>query len=640
MNSLFAVVLSIGAFLLAYRFYGTFLRDKILGLGDSDKTPANELNDGVDFVPTKRVVLFGHHFASIAGLGPIIGPAVAVYWGWLPALLWVVLGTIFLGGVHDFAALAISLRHQGRSIGDLTREIIGERARMLFLWIIFFLLTLAMGLFVFVIAVIFTFLHPEAIIPVFSLMIIASLIGTAVYKYRTSLGPATLVGLALMFIFIGVGVYNPIPVYKWFLEPEARTALDAAVASGELADTKLKAAKMGVGNANLPGQAAAYFKQKGQDSFAVDVNAAAADTRTFWIVVLLGYAFVASVLPVWLLLQPRDYLNSYKLYLGMAAVIVGLVIMNPQIEAPAINPNAASDESAVPWFPFLFITVACGAISGFHNLVASGTTARQLQNERDARAVSYGAMLAEGLLATLVIMACAATFSARGKLFTDVYGTWKAINEGGIGVKLNAFIEGAAVFVSQLGVSVEVAGVFISVMVVAFAMTTLDSATRLLRYNIESIGESVKIAPITNRYVATFLAVIVIGFFGLLKIPTVSAAGQTVWQPAGIVLLLLFGTTNQLLAGLGLLTVSVYLFKSRKPQLSTVLPMVFMLIVTVYAMALNIIKTGRAEQWIPTALGSVILALAIWLVIEGLIAYRSYSAARAKETEDLVEAAS
>ena len=553
-NALVVALGSVAAFVVAYLFYGRFLSDKIFRLDPTRTTPAHTFRDGVDYVPTKRIVLFGHHFVSIAGLGPIMGPAIAVIWGWLPALLWVVLGTIFLGAVHDLGALAVSLRHQGRSIGDLTRDIIGNRARILFLLIVFFLLAMAMGVFALVIATLFSeAFYPEAVVPFFLLILTAALIGTLVYRYNVPLGPATLLGLVLMLLGIWVGLKFPVT---------------------------------GV-------------------------------SMTTWIYMLLAYAFVASVLPVWILLQPRDYLNSYKLYIGLAFTFAGLLIYHPPIVAPAVN-RAATD--LPPIFPFLFITIACGAISGFHSVVSSGTTVRQLENEGDARAIGFGAMLTEGALATVVIVACTAGVAST-EAWHEHYKGWTAAS--GLGPQLSAFIDGAGVFISHTGVPLDWAKAFIAVVVVAFAMTTLDSATRLLRYNVEELGKSAGLGGLSNRYLAALVAVAAIGYFALMKMDG-KPAGLTLWQ--------LFGTTNQVLAGLGLLTVSAFLYKTRVPVVYTLMPMAFMMVMTISAMLLKLRDFYAERSWPLIVVGAAILGMAVWLCVEAVIAYRGWSRHR-PETE-------
>ncbi len=375
-NGLFVAVLAGVGFIVAYRYYSRFLADRLIGLDPNRKTPAFTRQDGIDFVPTRKSVLFGHHFASIAGLGPIVGPAVAVYWGWLPAVIWVVVGAIFVGAVHDMTSMCCSLRHDGRSIGDLTDRIIGARGRLLFLIIILFMLGLAMGLFAYIIAIVFVDLHPEAVIPVLSLMVIACVFGVLVYKFKAPLGPCTVVGVTLMMAIVWVGIKKPVTLFDRFLPAEARQAIDQGVQAGLLAPTKYVAlswkskfeetAPSGAQetwqakalSAKLPLDAARYLEEQGHPELAAAIKApgtgARARARTTWIYLLLGYAFLASILPVWLLLQPRDYINSFQLYLGVIGMIIGLAVFcwvqddHGAIQAPAINPNVATDADAPP----------------------------------------------------------------------------------------------------------------------------------------------------------------------------------------------------------------------------------------------------------------------------------------------------
>ncbi len=642
-SAVFVSLVTIAGFLAAYLIYGRYLRTHILSLDPQRRTPAYELEDGVDYVPTNRWVLFGHHFASIAGLGPIVGPALAVIWGWLPAMLWVFFGTILIGAVHDFAALVVSLRHQGRSIGDLTDQIIGKRARLLFLVIIFFLLALAMGVFALIIAILFVQLHPEAIIPVFSLMVIAMVIGTLVYRVKLGLGPVTVVGLVLMFVTIWVGIQHPVAIYRRHLDPVTagkveRVAADATLRgkvmvvdpgdSGfvvgallapldarrkvtQAIESQKKPLAFVRPSPSRPGNMTRYFTAKG-DAVAVGaVKQAAGKAISFWTYILLAYAFLASVLPVWLLLQPRDYLNSYKLYLGLLMMLGGMFLLRPQIVAPAYNAEVAQQ---LPLFPFLFITIACGAISGFHSLVSSGTTARQLESENDALMVGYGGMLTEGFLAMLVVLACTAGLGSAA-VWHARYASLEALK--GVGPKLGAFIQGAGYFASGLGIPQHYGEAFIAVMVVAFAMTTLDSATRLLRYNVEELAQTVGLKVLANRYVASLIAVAAIGYFAFFKIDGKSA-GLVLWQ--------LFGSTNQLLAALTLLVVTIFLAQRGKPIWPVVVPMLFMFAVTLAAMLATIGKNLKVEDkglgiYTLLAVAIGILVLTGWLVAEALLAW-------------------
>jgi len=544
MNAVIILLITTGGYFFAYFIYGKFLRDRIFKLDPRNQTPAHLYQDGVDYVPARRSILFGHHFATIAGLGPILGPAIGVIWGWLPAFLWVFFGSMFLGAVHDFSILAVSLKNQGKFIGEVAEEIIGKRVKSILQVIIFFMLALAMGVFVLTITILFK-MYPQGIIPTFGLIAIALVIGTLLNKYNTPFVITTIIGLVFLVGGVFLGIKFPIT---------------------------------GISNTN-------------------------------WSYILLVYAFLASILPVWILLQPRDYLNSFLLYFGLITMFVGVLILRPTIVAPVINTEGNDLPSL---FPFLFVTIACGAISGFHCLASSGTTVRQLDNERDARFIGYGSMLAEGMLATLVILAVTAGIGST-KIWYEHYASWSIA--GGLQPKLDAFIQGASLFIAQLGIPVEVGKVLLSVIVVSFALTTLDSATRLLRYNVEEIGRSYKIRFLNNRYTSSIVAVASIGYFALMK-----SGGKSI----GIVLWKLFGSLNQLIAGLSLLVVTIYLFRKKVNYHVTFWPMLFMLITTSIALIIQLIEFIEAEQkvWSLIIVASVIIILTVWIIIEVIISFR------------------
>ena len=538
-------------YLVFYHFYAKrVLGNRLFELDAEAATPAHALRDGVDYVPTNRYILFGHHYASIAGLAPMLGPAIAVIWGWVPALCWVVFGTLLIGAVHDFSALVLSSRHRGRSVGTIARDVISPRTRLLFLLVIFFLVALAMGVFVLVISGLFAApdaanipatAHPEAVFPTYSLMLIAMLIGFFVYKRNLPLWPMIVVGFLLMLLTTRIGLDLPV----------------------------------------------------------TGVSAQA------WTWTLLVYAFIASVLPVWLLLQPRDFLNSLLLYLALFAMLIGFFILSPDWAAPAINANPVG---APPVLPFLFIVIACGAVSGFHGLVASGTTSKQLDRETDAPFVGYVGMIGESLLALLAVLATTAgAFSSRAD-WESFYGSWE--KAAGLHQKLGVFIQGNANFIHQLGVPLDYAAAFISVVVVGFAMTSVDTGARLLRFNLEEIGDTIGFKPLTNRYAATAIAVAAIGFFAFFKVNG---------KPAGLFLWTLFGTTNQILAGLTLLTVTIYLYRKKKPVLYTMLPMLLVLGTTITGMLMGIAKAVGSQQWAVASVGSIIFLLAAWVLVEALL---------------------
>jgi carbon starvation protein len=554
MLTLLIAVGSFVGYLVAYHTYGKWISRKIFQLDENAVVPSHELRDDVDFVPTKRQVIFGHHFTSIAGTGPIVGPAIAVFWGWLPALLWVFLGSIFIGAVHDFGALVISLRNRGQTVGEVAGRLITPRARVLFLAILFMALTVVLAIFGLVIAIIFE-LYPESVLPTWISLPIAIGIGLWVYKRGGGLLVPSILALGVVYLCVYLGSYVcPIDI----------------------------GALIGLENGGpFP------------------------NVRSVWTIVLLVYCFFASVLPVWLMLQPRDYVNSHQLVVALGLLLLGVLIAGAtgqadlQSSAPAINDQLPAD--APPILPFLFITIACGACSGFHCLVSSGTTSKQVDKETDSQYVAYGSMLLEGGLAVMVILACCAGVgmgqfdrvtneSAPGGFeyvahmdgeaqvtgsaaWTAQYHSGKSWNDFKLPNKIGAFINGAGNFLTALGIPLKLGISVIAVLVACFAATTLDSATRLQRYVIQELAGTLRVKPLTNKYLATLLAVVLAGFVAMIP----STPGGSVGT-GGLILWPLFGATNQLLAGLAFMVLVFYLWRRRKPIWFAAIPMVFMLI--------------------------------------------------------------
>jgi carbon starvation protein len=553
------ILLGVGILLsLAYRWYGRWLATRVFTLDDSEPTPAHTLRDGRDFVPAPPLVVFGHHFASIAGLGPLLGPAIAVIWGWVPALLWIVLGCIFVGAVHDLGCMYSSVRNRARSVADLAYDVAGARARALFLLFGVFALALAMGVFVINIANLFApgaggaegGHVPEAVLPSVALIAIALVVGVLFYRYRVSLAKLTLPALLASLLCVWLGVQYPI------------TSL-----------------------------------------FGLEL------TVPLWTYLLLGYALAATLLPVWVLLQPRDYLNSFQLFLGMGLLLTGAVVGGSTLSAPAFNPAPAG---APPMFPLLFITIACGAVSGFHSLVASGTTVRQLDRQSHALPIGYGGMLTEGLLATLALLAVAAGLGAE---WQSRYPDWLTAGKSA----LANFVHGAGTLVSAVGVPLALAKVFVATVAVGFALTTLDTGARLIRYNLQELGRAWRITPLVNPTLSTLLAVGLIGFFALLKAPDpvtgeLKSVGALLWQ--------LFGASNQLLAALSLLVVSLYLRSLGRPTLYTLLPMCLMLVATLTALVIGMQGFAAKGNTLLLGVSAIIFTLAVWLVGEAIVAWR------------------
>lgn len=573
MSSILLLVVGFAAFLTGYRIYSKFLARRIYQLDPDFKTPAHEFEDGVDFVPTNKHVLFGHHFTSVAGAAPIVGPAIAVIWGWLPAFLWVVLGTIFAGAVHDLGTLWISTRHKANSIGTLAESLIGSRARVLFLLIIFFLLLLVNAVFAVVIANRFIG-SPGAVLPVWGTLAIALVLGILIYRARIGLLWPSIGALILIYALIWLGQYAPFELPDFFNFAPSEAQLSAA-----------------------------------QGEAAVAATAAHTDgVRAGWIMILLVYAFFASVLPVWLLLQPRDYINSHQLFVALGLISLGIIITNPEVIAPAINRDLPED--APNWFPLLFITIACGAISGFHGLVASGTSSKQLNKETDARYVGYGGMIGEGTLAVISILATTAGFA----VFVGVdgwhqhYGTWASASTGAT----TAFVNGVGVIAEGVGLPHNVAVIFAAVVVISFAATTMDTGMRLQRYIISELGVQYRVKIVQNRWIATLIAVASCAVLAL-GIDR-GAGGMRLWP--------LFGTTNQLTAGLSLLVITLFLLRLGRAIWPTVIPMIFLMFMTTWAMVENLIRYFSDSQVLLFCVGGVIFVLELWLVFEAVAALR------------------
>jgi carbon starvation protein len=553
MNSLTIALLSALLYIAAYHTYGRFLARRIFRIDPEADCPSRTHRDGVDFVVTDKTVLFGHHFTSIAGTGPIVGPAIAIIWGWVPAVIWILVGSIFMGAVHDFGAMMISLRHDGRTIGDIAGGIINPRVKSLFMLIIFFALWIVVAIFGVVIASVFS-LFPQSVIPVWMQMPIAIWLGFMVYKRGKSHIRYGILATLLMYATIVAGAFLPL-------------SLPA------------------IGGLSPVGS---------------------------WVILLLIYAYIASTLPVTVLLQPRDYINAYQLCIAMALLVLGIAVVHPPMVAPGVNLNA---EGAPALIPLLFITVACGAISGFHCLVSSGTSSKQCDRETSAQPISYGGMLLEGMLAVLVIIACGAGIglglSKDGTLFTGAeafhrqYASWTG--DSGLGEKINSFIQGSANMIEGIGLPKSVVLTLMGVFVASFAATTLDTATRLQRYIVTEIAQSCRLPVLGKKHPATFIAV-----FTALVLAFSSGGGK-----GALALWPLFGAVNQLLGGLALLVITVWLARRNIPIIFTAIPMVFMIAMTGWAMKINLVKFYEQGKWLLFVIGSLITVLQLWIVTEG-----------------------
>ncbi len=554
MNSLVLIVIAFIGYLLAYRIYGRFLGRKILRLSADQIMPAHELKDGIDYVPTKPHILFGHHFTTIAGLGPIVGPAIGIIWGWLPAFLWVFLGSIFMGAVHDFTTLVVSARNKGKSIGELTAQIISPSTRYALQFIMQLLLFIVLAVFAMIVGSLFV-MYPEAVIPVWAQIPVAVWLGMQIRKGKNDL-IYSIIALILLYGFVILGVNVPVSL-PWDKEVSI----------------------------------------------------------VVWCIILFIYVFFASTIPVQKLLQPRDYINSHQLLVAMALLILGVIIAHPPLSAPAINEDAFLPGADVPNLaPILFIVIACGAISGFHALASSGTTVKQLNNEMDTLPVGFGSMITESFLAVLVIVAAGAGLGmgleADGEVFTGLaaykhhYASWSSAN--GLAAKLDAFIVGSANLFSSLGVPLKYGSAFVVVFIVSFANTTLDSAARIQRISLQEIftGNDGRIRkPMNNRYLATGVIVI-------------AAAAMTFFKPGGqgaMVLWPLFGSLNQLMAALALGVVTVYFAAKKIPIYFTLIPMLIILVLTLWAMVENLGGFIADGEILLVVLSALILSLTLWL---------------------------
>jgi len=527
-SSLFLVFGAIVIFAFAYRFYGGLLA-RLFDMNSQNKTPAHTHFDGVDYVPAKNwLVLFGHHFSSIAGAGPILGPVIAgAVWGWGPAVLWILIGSIFVGGVHDFASLMVSLRSDGKSIADTTEKLLGSRVRLIFSLFVWLCLILVIAVFAASAAKTLQ-TTPEIVLPTFGIVFVAVFVGLLLYRWRLNTIAATAIGMVLFFVLIVAGLHLPI---RW-------------------------------------------------------------SYHGWLLVLLIFYAGTASVLPVNIVLQPRDYLSFFVLLFGMVVGYLGLLLTHPPVQTPAFVSFSGSEGYLLP---MLCVTVACGAISGFHSLVASGTTSKQLNREADAKKIGYGAMLTEGVLAVLAVVCVTAGLywfgGPAGLVYPELVrgGNWIVAFGKGYGIITQPMLRGLGMFI---GIT----------MLKTFIVTTLDTATRITRYiGTELFGERLGFKPMKNMF---FNTAVVIGLATYLAF----GAWQSIWP--------VFGAANQLVAALALLVVTAWLFSRGKPTLYTLIPGIFMLLVTTSALVLLAIKFLSGHKVVLGVIAVALLLLAGFMVEE------------------------
>ncbi len=545
MNAIVMAVLGLGSFTLGYIFYSKFLSRRVFALDPNFETPAHTMEDGVDFVPTNKWVLWGHHFTSVAGAAPIVGPAIAVVWGWLPAFLWVTVGTVFFAGIHDAGALWASVRNRGDSIGALTESVVGRRARSLFMIVIFLLLLMVNAVFAIVIGQLFN-AFPSSVIPSWFVIVVALGIGWLLYRRGMPLLWPSIIALILLYASIFVGDQVPVSLPDQFM--------------------------------GIQGEAQ-------------------------WVVLLFIYAFIASLLPVWLLLQPRDYINGLQLFIGLTIFFSAVVLANPTIVAPAINSSLPAD--VPPLIPLLFVTIACGAISGFHGLVSSGTTSKQLDREPDVRFVGFLGAAGEGALALAAIIACTAGFAS----IADWEGFYSSFAAGGV----PAFVQGGgAIIAGGLRLPVHFGETLLAVMAVLFAATTMDTGVRLQRYIVQEWGRIYNLPVLTGRFLSTAIAVTACLALAFGAGEGGGTGGLEIWP--------LFGTTNQLLAALTLLVLSVYLMKKHRPTIYTLVPFAFLVTMTILALLVQLATFWQNGQYFLVFMDAVILFATIWVGLESLAA--------------------
>jgi carbon starvation protein len=542
MQSVFIVLLGIIGMLFGWFVYSKFIASRIFQMDDKYITPAHQINDGVDFVPTKKVVLWGHHFTSVAGAAPIVGPAIAVYWGWVPAVIWVVLGTIFLAGVHDMGALWASSRHKGKSIGALSEEVIGKRTRALFMIVVFLVLLMVNAVFGVVIANSFVS-QPTAVLPAWAAIVFALIIGQLIRR-NFNLVFLCVLGVIALYLTVYAGSETPMALPK--------------------------------------------------EMFGLS-------DKANWIILLFVYAAIASLLPVWVLLQPRDFINGVQLLVGLVLLYGAVFMFMPDITAPAFNSKVA--ESTPSIIPLLFVTIACGAVSGFHGIVSSGTSSKQLDKDTDARFVGYLGAVGEGSLALITIVAVSGvTLAMSPQEWHEVYSH---LGAGSVG----AFIQGGSNLIYQgWGIPAELASTLLAVMVVLFAGTTMDSGVRLQRYIIQEWGEIYQISAFRNGIIATLIAV------GCCLLLAFGAGGSS--GSGGMIIWPLFGSTNQILASLTLLVISVILIKMGRPARYTLIPMLFVLVMAFLAGVLKLQEYYSAGNWLLVSLDIIVLVVCVLVMFE------------------------
>lgn len=542
--------LILGAFillwlLLGYKIYGSHIERKIINPDDSSPTPAHALYDGVDYHPAKTSLLFGHHFSSIAGAGPIIGPLLGVlYFGWLGAILWIILGSVFIGAVHDYTSLMTSVRNKGRSIPDISEIVLGKRAKVIFSIFVWLALVLVISVFGTVTSQTFVS-KPQIVVPTFGLIFLAVIFGWLVYKKNLNVFFGTLAAIATLGFLIYLGELFPVS-----LPPTI---------------------------AGIP-------------------------SHVFWFLILMLYCFLASTLPVWALLQPRDYLSMWILFIGLVSGYMGLIFFHPVINAP---PFVSFFGREGPLWPMLFVLIACGAISGFHSLIAGGTTAKQLPKESKGKLIGFGGMLTEGALAGLVVLIASSGLIWDPSVAKSLLGfqyLMRSVEQGGGGGPIVAFATGFGKFVSSIPFIPLTFGIFFgTLMLNAFVLTTLDTSTRLGRYIFDELVGG-KGTILSNKWFPTLITI------SFASIVALTESYKAIWP--------VFGASNQLVAGLALLTVSGYLVGIKKPSKYTLYPSIFMLLTTVSALLYQGYNFFKKGSFLLGVISLILVILALTIVYD------------------------
>lgn len=532
MNTLLVLLFGIVWFIFAYYWYGNVIKRKVLNSTDNIPTPAHSKKDGIDFVPTKPQILFGHHFSSIAGAGPIVGPIIAyAYFGWVPALLWILLGSVFMGAVHDYTSLVVSVRNGGVSIVEVAEKSISKKARTIFGVFVWLTLVLVQAVFADLTAKTLVE-QPEIAMPTIGLIFMASIFGTLVYKKNLNIVIPTIVSLVFVAILIAIGEFIPIKL-----------------------------------------------------------------SYDLWLVIIIIYSFVAAILPVWILLQPRDYLSMYILIAGLLLALVGIVVSHPNIQGPAF---VQFDSKIGPLFPMLFITIACGAISGFHSLVSSGTSAKQVDKESDAKPVAFGGMLTEALLALIVILIISSVLLWDPSMTSGDKFSFQALLKSSANL---TFGNALGRIVEPLGIPLFLGTQFGILMLNAFILTTLDTSARLNRYIVQETLGSRFGGLFLNKYFATAISLIFAYFLCL------GNGYKALWP--------IFGTSNQLIGTLALFVVSAYLFGVKAPKLYTLVPAFIMLLITITALIYQSIWVYLpSANWSLLVIAILLLIMAIIIAVE------------------------